>query len=154
MSLAGRNRRKSLVLISEINVVAFAAIMVVLFAMFALPEMWALFSPEQGGPADWPHIPHASPMRGADRADAIWVTVQRTGDVWVGNERLMPNGWQKRLPEAIQERLKHGSERKIYINADARAKYGRVREALAGIQAAGVEKVAFLVWEGKTYPAH
>lgn len=154
MSLAGRDRRKSLVLISEINVAAFAAIMVALFAMFALPEMWALFSPERGGSVDWPHMPHPSPMRAADRTDAIWVTVQRTGDVWVGNERLTSNGWQKRLPEEIQERLGHGSERKIYINADARAKYGRVREALAGIQAAGVEKVAFLVWEGKTYPAH
>jgi biopolymer transport protein ExbD len=150
MSLAGRKRRQSLALISEINVAAFAGIMVVLLALFAIPAMWVLFTPETGRAADWPHVPHARPMRGANRTDAIWVTVQRTGDVFLGNERLAPY----KLPEGIEQRLKRGSERKIYISADARAKYGRVREVVAAIQSSGVEKVAFLVWEGKTYPVH
>ena len=150
MSSAGRKRRQSLALIAEINVAAFAGIMVVLFALFAIPAMWMLFKPETGPAADWPHVPHARPMRGADRADAIWVTVQRNGDVFLGNERLAPY----KLPEAIQQRLKRGSERKIYISADARAKYGIVRDVLAGIQSSGVKEVAFLVWEGKTYPVH
>lgn len=111
--------------------------------------MWVLFTPETGGAADWPHVPHARPMRGANRTDAIWVTVQRTGDVWLGNEKLTAD----QLPAGIQERLRKGSERKVYIKADSRAKYGRVREVLAAIQSAGVENVAFLVWEGKTYSA-
>ena len=137
-------------LISEINVAAFAAIMVVLFALFALPEMWPLFDPERGGSADLPHVSHSRPMKGANRTDAIWLTVQRTGDVWVGHKKIVP----EKLPAEIQERLRRGAEKKIYINADARAKYGRVREALAGIQAAGVENVAFLVWEVAPDVAH
>lgn len=150
MSLAGKNRRKSLVLISEINVSAFAAIMVVLFALFALPEMWAFFAPQRGGSVDWPHMPHPRPMRGANRTDAIWVTVMRNGDIFLGSEKLSPYD----LPEGIQRRINQGSEKKIYISADARARYGRMREVLAAVQKSGVENVAFLAWEGKTYPAH
>jgi biopolymer transport protein ExbD len=74
-------------------------------------------------------------MRDANRTDAIWVTVQRTGDVWLGNEKLTAD----QLPAGIQERLRKGSEKKVYINADSRAKYGRVREALAAIQSSGGE---------------
>lgn len=87
-------------------------------------------------------------MRGANRTDAIWITVQRTGDVFLGNERILPY----KLTEGIQQRVNKGSEKKIYISADARAKYGRMREVLAAIQKSGVENVAFLAWEGKTYP--
>ena len=133
MSLAGRNRRKSLALISDINVSAFAAIMVVLLALFAIPGMWALFHPRTGPPVDWPHMPHVRPVRGANRTDAIWVTVARNGDVFLGYERLQPDT----LPEGIRMRIGQGAEKKIYINADSRAKYGQVREVLLAIRESG-----------------
>jgi biopolymer transport protein ExbD len=90
MSRAGRERRRSLRPISDINVAAFAGVMVALFAMFALPEMWVLFSPMRGGSVDWAKVRHPHDMREANRTDAIWIAVQRTGDVWLGNKRLMP----------------------------------------------------------------
>jgi len=74
----------------------------------------------------------------------------RTGDVFLGSKRLSPYD----LPEGIQRRINQGSEKKIYISADARAKYGRVREVLEAIQKSGVENVAFLAYEGKPHPVH
>jgi biopolymer transport protein ExbD len=149
MSTAGRKRRQSLRPIYEINVAAFAAIMLALFAMFVLPGMWPLFSPKRGGSVDWPHVRRPHEMRGANRTDAIWITVERTGDIRLGNERVRPSG----LAKGIRESLRNGAENKVYISADARAKYGAVREVLEAVRSAGLEKVAFLVWQSKTpYP--
>jgi biopolymer transport protein ExbD len=38
-----------------------------------------------------------------------------------------------------------GAEKKIYIRADERLRYVSVREVLAAVRSAGVEKIAFLV---------
>jgi biopolymer transport protein ExbD len=155
MSVAGRKRRKSLRLICEINVAAFAGVMLALFAMFALPQMWPLFVPETGGyrtAVDLANVPHPRDMREANRADAIWVAIQRTGDVWLRNDRLRPP--YENLSRGIRERVKAGSEDKVYINADSRAKYSCVRQVLEAVQSSGVEKVAFLVWQrSRPYPA-
>ena len=152
MPVAGRKRRQSLRLICEINVAAFAGIMLALFAMFV--QMWPLFVPETGGyrtAVDLAHVPHPRDMREANRADAIWVAVQRSGDVWLGNDRLGPP--YENLSRGIRERVKARSEDKVYINADSRAKYSRVRQVLEAVQSSGVERVAFLVLQGnRPYP--
>jgi len=81
-------------------------------------------------------------MRGANREDALIVGVMRTGDIWFGGKK--PTTLDA-LPPGIREGLKHGAEEKVYIRADARAKYGRVRETRAAVRSAGVENVGFLV---------
>jgi len=154
MSLAGRKRRAMLRPICEIKVDAFVGVMLALFAMFALPQMWSFFVPERGdyrAAADGVHVPHPRDMREANRADAMWVAVQRTGDVWLGNERVRPP--YDDLSSGIRKRVRAGSENKVYISADSRAKYGRVRQVLKAVQASGTERVAFMVWKrDKPYP--
>ena len=48
------------------------------------------------------------------------------------------------LPDAIQEALRGGAEKKVYLYIDARAKYGAVLAALTAIQQSGVENVSFV----------
>jgi biopolymer transport protein TolR len=81
------------------------------------------------------------PMRGANREDAMVFVVPRSGDVWLGNQLLQWNDVQPRIREAVN----HGAEKKVYIRADARAKYTWVRELLESVHSAGIENVAFLV---------
>ena len=89
-------------------------------------------------------------MRAADKADAIWVAVQRTGDVWLGDRRVRS---LDQLLSGIRERIREGSENKVYISADARAKYGWVREVLEAVQSSATERVAFLVYKrDRPYP--
>jgi biopolymer transport protein TolR len=83
---------------------------------------------------------HAVEMRGADREDALIVAIQRDGDVWLGNERLSLD----QLPIKVRKAISNGSEKKIYIRADARAKYSDVLKVLRTMRATGVEDVAFL----------
>jgi len=73
------------------------------------------------------------------------VAVTRTGNVFFVGDKVA----LEQLDVKIQQRLTLGSERKVYINADARAKYGRVRDVLEAIQSSGVERVGFLVDQRK-----
>jgi biopolymer transport protein ExbD/biopolymer transport protein TolR len=141
MSLAGKKRRQSLRPICEINVAAFAGIQLVLWYILISPDV--KFQDFIRPTADLAKVAHAESMRAANREDALVVAVQRDGRVWLGYERIAPG----QLPDRIHQGLRAGAERKVYIKADARAKYGRVREVLEAVQSSGVEKVGFLVYQ-------
>ena len=72
--------------------------------------------------------------------------ILRSGDVFFGNEKLTPD----QLPGKIREGLRQGAERKVYIKADARAKYGKVAQVLDGVRAARIYNIAFLVDQRKS----
>ena len=84
-------------------------------------------------------------MMAADRENAIVVGIMRDGKFFLGNEQATP----QQLSEKIRERLSHYAERKVYIKADARARYGAVRIVLRAAGSAGVEKIAFLADQGR-----
>jgi biopolymer transport protein ExbD len=56
------------------------------------------------------------------------------------------------LPIKFRDGWSRGAERKVYINADRRAKYGQVRQVLCAISSAGTENVAFLVYQREPNP--
>ena len=95
--------------------------------------------------AQLPRVSHPVPLPGANRDDAIRVTVQRDGTVWLGEEMLMAGD----LSARIRQKLSRGAERRVYIEADGHARYGAVLEVLDAIRSAGVEKVSFLVYPSK-----
>ena len=51
----------------------------------------------------------------------------------------------KDIPREIHESVQGGSEKRVYLKVDARAKYGDAKVALDGVRDAGIEKVALLV---------
>jgi biopolymer transport protein TolR len=87
-------------------------------------------------------------MPRADREDAMIVTVARDDKVFFRGERIRPD----QLPTRIRESVKHGSENKVYIGADGRAKYSWVAEVLDGVRSAGVEKIGLLVYQKGPVP--
>ena len=48
------------------------------------------------------------------------------------------------LPELIRNAYTQGSERKVYLKADARAKYANVERAIGLIRQSGIQEVALL----------
>ena len=94
-----------------------------------------------GVSVDLPKVPHPVAMRGADREDAMKATVTRDGKVYFGNEQIRFGD----LPAKIQERLKDRDvERKVYVVADMRSRWGTVKLVLDGVRSAGIIRVAFL----------
>jgi len=95
---------------------------------------------------DLPRSQYASPVPRAVREDAQIVDIARDGQVYYRNVRIMVD----ELPDQIRERVRNGAERKIYIRADARAKYIDVKKVLSEIGTAGIQNVCFLA--GKDSP--
>ncbi len=80
---------------------------------------------------------------GANSHNAMIAVVARDGRIYFGREQVSAN----ELPAKIRERLNGGAERKVYIKADARARYGAVKAILKAMQSAGVENASFFVDE-------
>jgi biopolymer transport protein TolR len=85
-------------------------------------------------------------MRAADKENALVVAVNREGKVFFRTDPVSV----EQLPAKIREGVSQGAERKVYIKADARAKYGWVKEVLDSVQSSGVEKIGFLVENRRT----
>jgi biopolymer transport protein TolR len=88
-----------------------------------------------------PGVMHPHSMWQAERSDALVVALFRTGDTFFGNDKVATD----QLSGKIRERLRMSHhERKIYIRADARAKWARVEDILEQVRAAGLTEVGFL----------
>jgi biopolymer transport protein TolR len=122
--------------ISNIDVSALAAVLFVLLFSF----MMLTATPHYGVSADLPKVWHPIALRGANREDALIVSILRDGTMYFGNDKTRPGN----LPLQIREGVRRGAEKKVYIRADARVRYQTATAVLDAIRSAGVEKIAFL----------
>lgn len=83
---------------------------------------------------------HSTPEPGALKEDAILISITSDGTIYFRNHRIR----REDLPNEIGEAVRNGAEKKIYLSADARAKYGRTTQVLEQIRIAGIENVSFL----------
>jgi biopolymer transport protein TolR len=119
--------------------------MFVLVYMFMVPAVNEL-DRHRGVSLDMPKANYPISMRGADREDALMVATMRDDKVFFRTYQVTI----EQLPARIRDGASQGAERKVYIRADARAKYGTVKEALDGAHAAGIEEIGFLVDQRRT----
>jgi biopolymer transport protein TolR len=137
-----RKRRPSPKLFSDFNTLQFASVMgMVLFALLLMFMTIPVY--EHRVSVDLPHAMHASSMPGALREDVMQVSVTRDGKVYFGTDQI---GSEIELSNKIRDRLRdRGVERKVYISADLRARWGAVKQAADAVRSAGILRVAFLV---------
>jgi biopolymer transport protein TolR len=128
-------------LFSGIDTTAFASIMVVLVFVELIAGTMS-YSPHHGVSIDVPTILRPISMPGALRDDAMLVSITRDGKVYFGSEQIVPDYMAERIQARLTDR---DVERKVYIRADARARYGTVKTVLDGVCSAGLLRVAFLV---------
>jgi biopolymer transport protein ExbD/biopolymer transport protein TolR len=136
-----RKSRTSPRLFSDFDTLQFASVMGMVVFVVLLIFMTIPVVDHHGGSVDLPKVLHPVAMRGADREDAIKISITRDGKAYLGTEQiLLPD-----LPVKIQDRLKdHDVERRVYIVADMRARWDRVEMVLDGVRSAGIIRVAFL----------
>ena len=139
LALNRRHSARPVRLICSIDVTALASVMLALVAMFVLPARVEVDRREVS--VDLARVSDPAEMMGADREDALVVAITRDGNVYFGSEQVTFES----LPVKIREHLSEGAERRVYIRADMRARYGGVARTLACVRAAGVERVAFMV---------
>jgi len=136
-------RRRSERPINEINVSGFVSIMVALLFLFLADS--APHARRSRPPVDLAKVNRAVPVRGANREDAVIISLMRDGRVYLGNDQIPPDQLAQRLREAVN----HSGDKGIYMNADARAKYGSVLRVVEVLQSEKIGSVVFLVDERK-----
>ena len=132
-----RRARRNATRFTQIELSGLLAVCVVLLIVFLVSSS----PPHHSLPVDMAVASHAVPMPDAEKEDAITVMIARDGRVYFRNYRTTLDD----LPRAIEEAVRDGSERKVYVKADARARYSDVKATIDEIRLAGIREVVFLM---------
>lgn len=74
------------------------------------------------------------------REDAIEIIISRDGTLYLGDTRVICDD----VPDMIRDAVRNGSEKRIYLEVDARARYGDVNALLPQIRRSGIENVSLI----------
>jgi biopolymer transport protein ExbD/biopolymer transport protein TolR len=121
---------------STINVTPMVDVMLVLLIIFMV--ITPLLQP--GKEVELAKTDNPVQMPDADREDSLLVAITRDGKVFFGTDQITPD----QLTTKVKDRLANKVEKKVYIKADARAKYGSVVEVVDDVRSAGVDQVGLL----------
>jgi biopolymer transport protein ExbD len=124
--------------ICRIEVSALAAIMVVLVTLVICAT--PMDFPHHNSSVSLPIVSHSVALWGSLREDALQIAIMRDGQVFFGTQRLSP----EELTAKLQERVRAGAPRKVYIRADVRVHYRGVKMVLDEVRSAGLTNVAFI----------
>jgi biopolymer transport protein ExbD len=108
---------------------------------FVLLIIFMLIPTSHGGVSvDLPKARNAKLQPGAVREDAIRIAVARDGHCFFRSTTAEPEA----LPDLIRTAIRDGSERKVYLSADSRARNGSVEVIVDQIRLAGITRIAIL----------
>lgn len=118
------------------DLIPFAGVFMFLLFIFMLPQ------PSHGGglSVTLPTAKTTTPQRAAIRDDAISISVARDGHFYFRATYVAPGD----LPNLIRAALRDGSERKVYLSADTRARNKDVAIVVDQIRLAGISHLAIM----------
>ena len=143
MALAIRNEGSKVN--SNINVTPMVDVMLVLLIIFMVITPML----QKGQSVDMAKVNNPTPMPDADKDDALLVVVMRDGQIFFGTERIKVD----ELTNKVKDRLANRPDKRIFIRADSRAKYGYVVDVVDNVRAAGVDVVGWLTEQRHEGPA-
>ena len=118
-----------------IDLMPFVGVFLVILIIFMLiPPSHHGLSP------DLPIARNAKFQPGAVREDAVRIMVARDGHCFFRSTTAEP----KTLPDLIRAAIRDGSERKVYLSADTRARNGSVEIVVDQIRLSGITNIAIL----------
>ncbi len=135
MKAKARRRPRPSQFLNGIDFWAFLSVELVLLMIFMVQP-----TPFHASSGQLARTEHAGPLHSAIREDAILMTVSRDGNVYFGAGQIQLD----RIHARIQDSLRHGSEKKVYLKVDARAKYGDAVAAIDQIRQAGIENIGLI----------
>ena len=139
MALAKRDEGKKVN--SDINVTPMVDVMLVLLIIFMVITPML----QKGVSVDLAKVNNPTQMPDADKEDALLVAVQRDGRVFFGHDPIHLED----LTDKIKDRLANRTDKRVFIKADARAKFGAVVEVVDNVRSAGVDQLGLLTDQKK-----
>ncbi len=139
MAIAKRNEGAKVN--SDINVTPMVDVMLVLLIIFMVITPML----QKGVSVDLAKVNNPESMPDADKEDALIVAIMRDGIVYFGKEKTTPD----QLTDKIKDRLASRTDKRVFVRADARAKFGVVVEVVDNVRAAGVDDLGLLTDQKK-----
>ncbi|HXZ80926.1 MAG TPA: biopolymer transporter ExbD [Terriglobales bacterium] len=140
MALAKRNEGAKVN--SNINVTPMVDVMLVLLIIFMVVTPML----QKGISVDLAKTNNPIQMPDADKEDALLVAITRDGSVFFGTDKIPAD----QLTPKIKDRLANRVDKRVFVRADARARYGVVAEVVDNVRAAGVDQLGLLTEQRKT----
>jgi biopolymer transport protein TolR len=140
MALAKRDEGKKVN--SDINVTPMVDVMLVLLIIFMVVTPML----QHGVTVDMAKVNNPEQMPDADKEDALLIAVMRDGKVFFGTDRIDVAD----LTQKIRDRLANRTDKRVFIKADARAKFGNVVEVVDNVRSAGVDQLGLLTDQKKS----
>ncbi len=126
---------------SNLNVTPMVDVMLVLLIIFMVITPML----QKGVSVDLAKTNNPIQMTDADKEDALLVAIQRDGTVFFGTDKISPD----QLTGKMKERLANRTDKRVFIKADARARYGNVVEVVDDVRSAGVDQLGLLTEQRK-----
>ena len=142
MALAKRNEAANVS--SDINVTPMVDVMLVLLIIFMVVTPML----QKGVSVDMAKVNNPEQMPDADKEDALLVSITRDGQVYFGTDQINVDN----LTSKVKDRLANRADKRVYVKADMRARFGNVVQVVDGVRAAGVDDLGLLTDQRKTTP--
>ncbi len=126
---------------SNINVTPMVDVMLVLLIIFMVITPML----QKSRPVELAKTNNPIQMPDADKEDALIVAVQRDGKIFFDTTQVGPD----ELTQKIKDRIANRVDKKVYVKADARAKYKSVVEVVDNVRSAGVSELGLLTEQRK-----
>ena len=134
MALAIRNEGAKIN--SNINVTPMVDVMLVLLIIFMVITPML----QKGVSVELAKANNPIPMEDADKEDAIIVAVMRDGKIFFDTQQVTA----EELTTKVRDRLQNRPDKRVYVKADARAKYKAVVDVVDNVRSAGVDQLGLL----------
>ena len=130
---------------SNINVTPMVDVMLVLLIIFMVITPML----QKGSSVDMAKVNNPESMPDADKEDALLVASCGTVRFTLARDRIKAD----ELTDKVKDRLANRVDKRIFIRADMRAKYGAVVDVVDNVRAAGVDDVGLLTEQKTAKPA-
>ncbi len=133
--------KKVMAVNSNINVTPMVDVMLVLLIIFMVITPML----QKGVSVDMAKTNNPVQMPDAEKEDALLVAVTRDGKVFFGSDQISPD----QLTNKVKDKVANRTDKRVFVRADARAKFGAVAEVVDNVRAAGVDELGLLTEQRK-----
>lgn len=130
--------------VSTINVTPLVDVMLVLLIIFMVITPML----QKNVSVDMVQSKHAIVMNGANKTNAVVISVTRDGKIYLNKDIVAVNNLAKQVEDKIQNKL----DKTVYLKCDSRAKYGDVTAVYDQLRDAGVEDIGLLTQQQEEQP--
>ena len=138
----GKKKKRDSSVNSDINVTPMVDVMLVLLIIFMVITPML----QKGVSVDMAKTENPSQMPDADKEDALLVAVMRDGSIFFGSDKIPVDQLTSKVKDNLSTKT---GDKRVFVKADARAKYGAVVDVVDNVRSAGVDELGLLTEQRK-----